>query len=264
MTLSDEAGLARDLADIADQIAMRFFFSRALEVSTKPDGTLVTTADREIERVLRTRIFESFPDHAVMGEEGGLRGEPSAPVWVIDPIDGTNNFAWGIPIFATLIGLRIDGRTELGVVSAPALGERYEAARGDGARFNGVSIHVSSVSTLPESRVCYASWAGWAKSGLADVWRSILTTCRRSRGFGDFWGHTLVARGAADVMAEPELAMWDVAALEVIVEEAGGRLTTFSGDRFGTSGTPLNAVRETCLTTNGLLHDQLVAALSAG
>ncbi|HEY2668298.1 MAG TPA: inositol monophosphatase family protein [Actinomycetota bacterium] len=252
-------GFALELADEADEIALRYF-SRSPAVFTKQDGTLVTQADREIETVLRKRIEERFPGHVVLGEEQGLSGGgvavgSRAPRWVVDPIDGTNNFAWGIPIFATLIALQVGGETEVGVVSAPALGERYDAAVGLGARMNGSPITVSDVGTLAESRVGFASWAGWVEAGLERQWGSILTRCRRSRGFGDFWGHMLVARGAAEAMAEPDLQPWDVAALSVIVSEAGGRLTDFSGAPFRGRGS--------CLTTNGLIHDEILAELGA-
>lgn len=240
---------------------------------TKQDGTLVTEADREIETTLRERIEERFPGHAVLGEEQGLSGggagpgvgdsgvgggvgvASGSPRWVVDPIDGTNNFAWGIPIFATLIALQVGGETEVGVVSAPALGERYDAAAGLGARMNGSPVTVSEVETLAESRVGFASWGGWVEAGLDRQWGSILTRCRRSRGFGDFWGHMLVARGAAEAMAEPDLQPWDVAALSVIVAEAGGRLTAFSGAPFRGRGS--------CLTTNGRVHDEILAELAA-
>ena len=242
---------------MADEISLRYF-SRSPAVFTKQDGTLVTQADREIETVLRERIEERFPGHVVLGEEQGLSGGgvgSGSPRWVVDPIDGTNNFAWGIPIFATLIALQVGGETEVGVVSAPALGERYDAAVGLGARMNGSPITVSEVTTLAQSRVGFASWAGWEEAGLDRQWASILTRCRRSRGFGDFWGHMLVARGAAEVMAEPDLQPWDVAALSVIVAEAGGRLTDFSGAPFRGRGS--------CLTTNGLVHDEILTELAA-
>lgn len=262
--------MALGLADVADEISMRFFSrSRASSASvftfTKADGTLVTEADRAIEAALRERLALAFPDHAVLGEEAGLSGGagPSGasgssgsagrPLWVIDPIDGTNNFAWGIPIFATLIALQVDGVTQVGVVSAPALGERYDAATGLGARMNGSPISVSSVGSVDEARVNFASWGGWVEAGLDRQWASILTRCRRSRGFGDFWGHMLVARGAAEAMAEPDLQPWDVAALSVIVEEAGGRLTDFSGAPFQGRGS--------CLTTNGQVHDEILSVL---
>lgn len=251
----DELELARELADIADEISIRHFYNAStLQVTTKSDGTLVTAADLQIETALRKRIAEQFPGHSILGEEEGLVGDETAAVWVLDPIDGTNNFAWHIPIFATLIGLRIGGRTDLGVVSAPALGERYEAVRGEGASMNQTPIRVSDISEISESRVCFSSWDGWAQADLEEQWSSVLRQAKRSRGFGDFWGHMLVARGSAEVMAEPILAPWDVFPLEVIVEEAGGRITTFDGQRFQGLGN--------CLTTNGVLHETLIAALA--
>lgn len=248
----DELDLARELADIADEISCHAFY-RSPEAFTKADGTLVTAADREIEGALRKRIGERFPGHAILGEEEGFQGDKSTPTWVIDPIDGTNNFAWGIPIFATLIGLMIGRRTELGIASAGAMGERYEASRGSGATMNGNPIRVSSIDTIDEARICFSSWDGWAQADLEEEWTSLIRSAKRSRGFGDFWGHMLVARGAAEVMAEPILAPWDVYPLEVIVEEAGGRITSFDGDAFQGLGS--------CLTTNGALHEQILAAL---
>ena len=257
-----ELAFATELAAESDEIAMRWF-ARDAEVSTKEDGTLVTVADREIERMLRRRIHDRFPDDAVLGEEAGLEPGDSGRVWVLDPIDGTNNYAWGIPIFGTLIGLRAGGRGVVGVASAPALRERYEAASGLGARMNGEPIHVSSTATVEEARLCFASWGGWVHAGLADRWASVLARCRRSRAFGDFWGHMLVARGAADAMAEPELRVWDVVAMEPIVEEAGGRLTTLTGDPWGRLPiAELYEVRQGCLTTNGPLHSPLLRELS--
>lgn len=249
----DELDLARELADIADEISCRYFYKRSAEVSVKADGTLVTEADKEIEARLRKRISERFPNHAILGEEEGFQGDKSTPMWVIDPIDGTNNFAWGIPVFATLIGLMIGRHTEIGVASAPAMSERYEGSRGSGASFNGTPIHVSEIPTIEEARICYSSWDGWAQADLEKEWTSLIRKAKRSRGFGDFWGHMLVARGAAEVMAEPILAPWDVFPLEVIVEEAGGRITTFEGEKFQGLGS--------CLTTNGVLHDTVQAAL---
>jgi histidinol-phosphatase len=251
--MHEELAFALELADVADEIAVRYF-SRSPEVFTKQDGTLVTQADQEIEKTLRERIGQRFPHHGILGEEEGLQGYDGGPLWVIDPIDGTDNFAWGIPVFASLIALQIDGQTQVGVVSAPALGERYDAATGGGARMNGSSIQVSDRSSIGQSRINFASWAGWVEAGLDQRWASILTRCRRCRGFGDFWGHMLVARGAAEAMAEPDLQPWDVAALSVIVTEAGGRLTDFSGRPFRGRGS--------CLTSNGRVHDEILAELA--
>jgi histidinol-phosphatase len=258
-----ELAFAGELAAESDEIAMRWF-ARDPDVSTKEDGTLVTVADRDIERLLRQRIHDRFPADGVLGEEAGLEPGTSDRLWVLDPIDGTNNFAWGIPIFGTLIGLRARDRSVVGIASAPALGERYEAAAGMGARMNGEPIAVSATSSVEDARICFASWGGWVDAGLATRWGSVLERCRRSRGFGDFWGHMLVARGAADAMAEPELRVWDVVALETIVEEAGGRLTTLAGKPWGRLPVAdLYEVREGCLTTNGPLHASLVEELSA-
>ncbi|MGH2717992.1 MAG: inositol monophosphatase family protein [Actinomycetota bacterium] len=287
LTMRDELAFALELADEADAIALRYFSERP-ETFTKDDGTLVTKADREIEATLREQIRRRYPDHLVLGEESGLgagpgpggmggvgsggangAGEPGGSSgvggggsgagggfrWVIDPIDGTNNFAWGIPIFATLIALQLDGAPDVGVVSAPALRERYDAARGEGARCNGQPIHVSDVASLAESRYVFATWEEWIEAGLDQQWGALLDGGRRSRGFGDFWGHMLVARGAAEAMAEPELELWDVAAVEAVVLEAGGQLTDFAGKPFRGRGS--------CLTSNGLVHEGVLRALNA-
>ncbi len=257
----DELTLALDLADAADEISMKYF-SRNPETSIKKDGSLVTVADREIEEVIRTRIRMEFPDHAILGEESGLEGSPDSPIWIVDPIDGTNNYAAGIPVFGTLIGLRVGGRTEVGVASAPALGERYDGATGDGARMNGKSISVSSVDSLSDAVVCIGSYRRMVRYGFGDHLAEILKVCRRDRGFGDFWGYMLVARGAAEVMLEPNLNIWDIAALEVIVREAGGRTSGFSGQPYPESRITSKQDNASFLCTNGWLHDELVARLS--
>lgn len=226
-------------------------------MSVKADGSIVTVADREIESALRRRIGEVFPTHAILGEEEGLEGDRGVPMWVLDPIDGTNNFAAGIGVFGTLIALRVNGRTEVAVAAAPALGERYEAARGDGARMNGRPISVSQVADLAEATVCFGSYRRMLRHGYGDAIKEILRTCKRDRGFGDFWGHMLVARGAVEAMAEPALSFWDVAPLEVIVEEAGGKMTTFAGNPYPESGEGDRSV----ISSNGLLHDELASTL---
>lgn len=256
----DELSLARQMADIAAEIALKYFGHHP-QSSVKQDGTLVTIADREIEAALRARIAAEFPQHAILGEEEGLIGDPSSPTWIIDPIDGTNNFAAAIPVFGTLIALRIEGRTELGIASGPALGERYEATRGSGASMNGASIKVSSVTTLSEATICFGSYRRMQKWGYGPQVEAMLAHCRRDRGFGDFWGHMLVARGALEMMAEPSLAIWDVAALEVIVEEAGGRITGFSGAPYPESRVRGRDGDGSCVSTNGHLHQEVLSCL---
>lgn len=256
-----ELEFARKLAEAADRISMKYF-SKDPETSMKADGSLVTIADREVEAMIRGRIQEAFADHAILGEEGGLEGDPSGPIWIVDPIDGTNNFSLGIPVFATLIALRVEGVTRMSVVSAPALGERYEAAEGSGARMNGDPIHVSRIGSLGDAGVCIGSYRRMAKYGYQQRLSRILEACRRDRGFGDFWGHMLVARGAIEVMAEPNLNCWDIAALEVIVREAGGTASTFAGTPYPESRIFNKDDDGSFLSTNGLLHNQIVEMLT--
>jgi histidinol-phosphatase len=249
-----ELTFANEVADRASEIAMGFFRG-TFEVSIKPDASPVTEADLAVEAMFREMVAARFPSDAVIGEEGGA-GPEAERVWVIDPIDGTKNFADGVPIWATLLALHDGGRGVLGVVSAPALDERYEAVAGEGARCNGRPIRVSERASISDAFLVYSSIDAWLDGPLWSAFDELLRDTRRNRGFGDFWAHMLVARGAADVMAEPELAVWDWAALKVIVEEAGGRLTAFDGSE-PTHGSSV-------LTTNGLLHDAVLARLVIG
>ncbi|HYY08354.1 MAG TPA: inositol monophosphatase family protein, partial [Actinomycetota bacterium] len=187
----------------------------------------------------------------VTGEE---HGEGSGDrVWIVDPIDGTKNFADGVPIWATLLALQVDGRTELGLASAPAMSERYEAVRGEGARWNGREIRVSE-RPLAQAFLLFSTVDDWLGGAREEAFRALVRDTRRNRGFGEFWGHLLVARGAAEVMIEPQLRIWDWAAIAAIVEEAGGRVTTFEG------GPPWDG--SSVLTTNGAVHDEVVRRLS--
>jgi histidinol-phosphatase len=258
----DELALARELADMGAEIAMRHY-SSGVATSIKNDGSIVTIADREIEVAMRKRISDVFPDHAILGEEGGLEGSPSAPMWILDPIDGTNNYVAGIPVFGNLIALRVEGKMEVGVIHAPALGELYEASRGGGAFMNGEPIHVSEVSTISEATVCFGSYKRMLKKGYREQVEDLLVHCRRDRNFGDFWGHMLVARGAVEAMAEPNLNIWDVAAVEVIVEEAGGKTSGFSGEHYPESRILSRTDGEgSFLSTNGALHAEMVRLLT--
>ncbi|MFN2594723.1 MAG: inositol monophosphatase, partial [Actinomycetota bacterium] len=228
----------------------------------KGDGTWVTEADWAAEAQIRLRIARVFPEHNILGEEEGLTaaggGKPAegAPCWIVDPIDGTNNFISGIPIWATLIALRVDDVTIAGVAQAPALGELYEGAIDLGARLNGTSIFVSTVDRIKDASFAYAGVKDLYDAGLQPMFESLTSDCKRSRGFGDFWGHMLVARGAMDIMIEPELNLWDVAALQPIVSEAGGRLTDLSGGEWRTRGP--------CITTNSALHDHVLRLSRTG
>jgi histidinol-phosphatase len=245
-----ELAFANELADRADEISMSLFRGD-FEVMRKPDQTPVTEADLRIEEAIRKQLAARFPGDAVLGEEGGLEaGGESDRVWVIDPIDGTKNFAGRIQIWGTLIALMVGDEPVLGVASAPALGERYAAAPGIGATLNGEPISVSDRDGFPEALISFGGLKEWQDGPQAGALTELVRRSGRTRGFGDFWGHMLVARGSADVMVEESLRTWDWAAIAPIVREAGGRITQLEGS-------PL-ADRAGVLTTNGILHDAIV------
>lgn len=250
-----ELEAARALAQEVSSLALERF-STGVTAERKLDGTWVTQADTDVEAALRERLAELFPEHNILGEEQGFMaadGGPAkegAPTWVVDPIDGTNNFMAGIPIWGTLIGLTDAGEAVVGVAHAPALGETYDAAVGLGARLNGEPIAVSPVAELAEALVVSTGAEAMRKRGLGAFYDALVDSSYRSRGFGDFWGHVLVARGAAQVMVEPELNMWDYAPLVPIVTEAGGRMSRLDGGRLVDGGS--------CLTTNTALHESVV------
>ena len=243
---------ARDLADEAAKIGLSVF-GGDVHVSIKADRTPVTQADISIEAMIRSRVAQSYPGDHVFGEEEG--GDASTPdrVWIVDPIDATANFTRGIPIWATLIALQQNGDTVLAIAEAPALGERYEAVRGKGATLNGGRIKVSDTVEVAAAQILYAglgAWLGDPKKPESPGVLSVLAGANRTRGFGDFWGHVLVARGAAEAMFEPSLAIWDYAAPTLIVQEAGGRVTTMEGGPLHHGGS--------VLSSNGAIHDELV------
>jgi histidinol-phosphatase len=241
--------LAHEIADRAAEIAVPLFRG-GVDARLKADWTPVTDADLRVEELVRDAVGARFPGDAVHGEEGGLQGSAER-TWIVDPIDGTKNFAAGIQVWATLLALRVEEELVLGVVSAPALGERYEAVRGGGARLNGEPIHVSRAASLEDAALCFGDPDNFAGDRLRTPFLDLLMTSSRSRGFGDFWGHVLVARGSMDVMIEPSLALWDYAALVPIVEEAGGRITQLNGSPLAHGGS--------ALTTNGVLHDAVAS-----
>ncbi len=250
--------LAHDLADQADAIALSRFLADDLAVETKPDLTPVSDADRAVEAALREALGRERPDDAVVGEEYGATA--SGPRrWVIDPIDGTKNYVRGVPVWATLIALQKDERSVVGVVSAPALGRRWWAAAGAGAWTRTAvtearACRVSQVGALNDASLSYSSIAGWAAAGRHAQFKRLVDSVWRSRAFGDFWSYMLVAEGAVDIACEPEVSLWDLAALSVIVEEAGGRFTDLSGVARVDGGS--------AVATNGLLHDEVLAALT--
>jgi histidinol-phosphatase len=267
--LAADAGdlaLALELADLADELTLAAFGRADLVVDTKPDRTWVTDADRGVEQAVRAALADRRPGDAVMGEEYGESGESSRR-WIIDPIDGTSNFVRRVPVWATLLALEVDGVMEIGVASAPALGRRWWAGRGLGAwaaptrpdRTPGdreaVAIHVSEVGDLADAHLSSCGPEGWEDRGGPERLLDLAARCWRDRAFGDFWSHVLVAEGACDIGLDPIVSLWDLAALQVIVEEAGGRFTDFSGVARADGGS--------AVSTNGRLHDNVLAVLGA-
>jgi histidinol-phosphatase len=238
-----DLAFALELAELADSLSLPRFRARDLHIETKPDLTPVTDADRAVERALRERIAAERPGETVLGEEEGDDGGEVR--WIVDPIDGTKNFSRGLPVWATLIALERDGAVVCGVVSAPALGHRWWAARGDGAWADGEQIHVSSVAALADAAVSCSEGADLAVFEPL-VWHA--------RGLGDFWQHMLVAEGALDAAVDARLSIWDYAAVALIVEEAGGR----SGAPDGGAARP----KEQLISTNGAVHDAVLEQLS--
>ena len=255
-----DLALALSLADRADDLVMQRYLALDLVVETKPDLTPVSDADRAVERLLRDALAVERETDLVHGEEYGADGDAShGRVWVLDPIDGTKNFVRGVPVWATLIALLVDGRPVVGVVSAPALGRRWWAAAGEGAWTGGAlaetrRIRVSAVARLPDASVSVSDHDGWAEVGRAKGFADLLDGAWRTRAYGDFWSHMLVAEGAVDIAAEPALALWDVAALVPVVEEAGGRITGWDG--LAVTG-PTGGI-----TTNALLHEEVLRTLN--
>jgi histidinol-phosphatase len=252
---NDDLRLAHVLADDADSLTMDRFKAQDLHVVNKPDLTPVTDADQSVEHAMRRTLSRARPRDAFYGEEEGSSGWGPRR-WVVDPIDGTKNFVRGVPVWATLIALMIEAEVVAGVVTAPALGRRWWASKGGGAwsgksLFSASPCHVSDVGVLENASLSYSSLHGWESRGRQDDFIALTRRCWRTRAYGDFWSYMLVAEGAVDVAVEPELELYDMAALAVIVEEAGGRFTGLDGTAGPHGGS--------ALATNGRLHDQALA-----
>ena len=257
----EDLALAHRLADAADAITLSRYQAIDLSVTTKPDNTPVTDADKSAEDAIRALLHAHRPDDGIVGEEFGTEGTEKTRYWVIDPIDGTKNFLRGVPTWATLIGLiekQTDGAEQVvvGVVSAPALFRRWYAFEGGGAfvivnKEVPKKISVSAVSKIEDASISHSDFIGWGQR--LEPFRALMEKAWRTRAHGDFWSHLLVAEGAVDIAVEPSLALWDMAALDIIVREAGGRFTNVEGidGSLGGSG----------LSTNAALHDYVVSAL---
>jgi histidinol-phosphatase len=273
--LLDDLALAHALADLADAISLDRYQAQDLVITTKPDNTPVTDADRAVETAIREALLTHRQSDGLVGEEFGSDKGSSGRYWVIDPIDGTKNFMRGVPTWATLIALvQVDAsgveEVVVGIASAPALARRWSAAKGHGAfvRFNSGSvddlseefdtsshdkkISVSQVAALSDASISYSDFVGWGDR--LEPFQKMLASAWRTRGIGDFWSHMLVAEGAVDIAIEPVLAVWDMAALDIIVREAGGTFTNTAGQNgpFGGSG----------VSTNGVLHNAVINGLN--
>lgn len=255
---SDDLDLALRLADLADEITHTYFERRNFVSSRKIDLTEVTQADQETETALQAMIAAERPEHAFYGEEYGEAGNATSNLtWIVDPIDGTSNFTRGVPVWATLIALveRSSGPI-LGVVSAPALHRRWWASTGSGAFMNGRPIRVSDIDALSHAQISVTFNDGWDTLGMAPTLVDLQRRCYRSRGYGDFWQHMLVAEGALEIAVDAiGLAPYDNAAVQAVVEEAGGRHT----DRFGVRDFTQNSA----ISTNGRLHDIVIESLGS-
>ena len=255
--LAADLAFALELAELADAITLDRFRATDLRIDTKPDRTPVTDADRAVERAIRERLATHEPDDAVLGEEfGGIaRGGRQ---WILDPIDGTTNFLRGLPIWATLIALAVDGEPVVGVASAPALGRRWWANTGGGAWTSdrgraATPIRTSGIRSLGDAFVSYNSLQGWDRAGALDGLLALSRQCWRTRALGDFWSYVLVAEGQLDIAAEHDLQVYDLAALVPILTEAGGRFSSLDGEPGPWHGT--------ALATNGLLHEAVLGVI---
>jgi histidinol-phosphatase len=251
--MADDLAFAHVLADLADGVTMPRFRAADLRIDTKPDTTIVTDADRAAEEAMRQRIHRGRPGEGVVGEEGGADGGDVR--WVLDPIDGTQNFVRGVPVWGTLIALEREGEPVVAVVSAPALGHRWWATRGGGAFGDGETIRVSHIVRLEEASISVTNPSSMSRAGFESQYLGLSHRAWASRGFSDFWQYMLLAQGAVDVALDPVMNVWDYLPVQLIVEEAGGRCTDFAGEPPQHGGS--------FVATNGVLHDAVLAALGA-
>ncbi len=246
--MGPDLAFAQELADRADAITLARFRSLDLRVETKPDLTPVSEADRAAEEAIRELVARNRPGEGVLGEEFGDDGAETR--WIVDPIDGTRNYVRGIPVWGTLLALEREGRVDVAVVSAPALGRRWWAVRGGGAFANGEPCRVSAVGEIKDAVISTGS-----ASEMPPGWATLAAQAWSDRAFGDFWQHCLVAEGGVEVATDAVLSLWDYAAVQLLVEEAGGRCTTFAGS----APAPGNSF----LSTNGLVHEAALGLLQA-
>jgi histidinol-phosphatase len=259
---AEDLALALEMADVADELTLSRFLAEDLAVETKPDLTPVSDADRAVEQAMREHLAARRPEDRIFGEEfGGASDDGLRRRWIVDPIDGTKGYVRGMPVWATLLALQEKGEMTVGVVSAPALGRRWWAARDEGAftidrpEAEPRSLRVSRVRELVDAQLCFGGLEDWRAVGKLDALLELGSRCWRTRGYGDFWQYMLVAEGAAELCCDPSVSLWDLAAPKVIVEEAGGRFTSLAWAQ--------EAGAESGFASNALLHDTARAILEA-
>lgn len=257
--VADDLAFASAVIDQVDNVTMERFQAEDLVVNEKPDKTKVTDADVAAEHIIRSMLGRSRSRDAILGEEEGQTGT-AARRWIIDPIDGTHNYMRGVPVWGTLLALEEEGEMVLGVVSAPSLGRRWWAGQGMGAHTGrswnrSKQIHVSQISDVAHASLSYSSLSGWAARGQLRSFLRLHQNCWRTRGYGDFWSYMMVAEGVVDIACEPELELYDMAALVPIVTEAGGTFTSLDGEPGPWGGH--------ALATNGPLHDEVLEILNS-
>lgn len=260
-TLQDDLALARVAVANADLVSLARFRAQDLVVTTKPDRTPVTDADHAVESVIRSTISASRPEDDIFGEEMGTDSKTSGAKpgrqWIIDPIDGTAGFLRGLPIWGTLVALAIDGVPVVGAISAPALGKRWFGATDLGAWSTHAGsreetpLQVSTVATLSDATLSYNSIPQWVTDGRQEALLELTSRAWRTRALGDFWPYMLVAEGSLDMAGEPDLQPYDMAAIQPIIEGAGGRFSSLDGESSIWTGS--------ALATNGLLHDEVLS-----
>lgn len=251
---ADDLTFALSLADAADVLTMHHFQSQSLVVESKADHTEVTVADRGTEELIRSMILAARPDDGIVGEEHGTIEGTSGCRWIIDPIDGTSNYVRGVPVWATLIALEREGSLTVGVASSPPLSRRWWGTIGGGAFLNGKPISVSGVSRVEDAFISYVESSAWQSKGRRAGIDSLRRCVNRERAFGDFWHHMLVAEGSIDVALEAVVSLWDLAAVQVIVEAAGGRFSDLGGNARADGGS--------AVSTNGPLHESVLRILN--
>ncbi len=257
-TLREWLEFAFAACDVADEMAMAHF-RRDLDLERKPDRSFVTIADQGIEREIRSRIEARYPGHGLVGEEYGTVEGDVPTRWYIDPIDGTHNYIRGVPLFGTLLAVEHEGEMQVGVISAPAMRQRWFAYRGGGAWNRGIDgerrIRVSRVSSIEDAQILYGSRRENVASGLMPGFDALIDAAWRARGFGDFWGYALLAEGCGEAMLETLMKPWDLAAPQIVIEEAGGRVTDAFGER--------RIDAPSFVATNGVLHEEVLRRIAS-